>query len=175
MTRAPSGSRFDLHGKSAFLKGAIFVLVMLAWSGVAWGQDSSQQPEQVPPGADQYRESVPTASGPKSSGSGSGNAELPQEVEQVIEEITQQAPRAAPTLKRIARSEQYGAPQERLPDEGGTVGASSPVDTVDTVDAVTSAGTPAVGLLILLGLVAVAGIALALLRHRRTRTPKSST
>ena len=154
------------------MKTAIFVLVMFAWSGVAWGQDSSpQQAEQIPPGADQYRESVPTASGPKSSGSGSGDAALPQEVEQIIEEVTQQAPRAAPTLKRIARSEQYGAPQTHLPDEGGEVGASPPVDAVD---AVTSAGTPALGLLILLGLVAVGGIALALLRQRRTRTRKSS-
>lgn len=78
------------------------------------------------PAVDQYRESVPTAKGPKPTGGGGKGAKLPPAVS---DQIAQQAGQDAEALESIATSPSLGAPAtSRGGDRQRPSGAHEPRD-----------------------------------------------
>jgi hypothetical protein len=143
-------------------------LALLTWSHDALAK--SKPPKvQDQSAVSQYRESIPTSSGPELTGVAvPRKAPLPPLVQAAI---VREAGPATPLLLKVATSSAYGAPQERLPrtsvgSHPGRAGAGS-VLAAGPSRLVTSAGTSRLlGLLFVLAAVSAA-VAIASVRRRR--------
>lgn len=131
---------------------------------------------------EQYRESIPSSEGPTLPGSGKATSTpLP---EQVTREIEQQGGDDAPTLTKIATKSQLGAPTRTIPKQpqigldkrtpGAKSGVRVPVKRVEPKHAVpralaastgrvvaSSGGGHLLGLLILVAVITLGGLAAA--------------
>jgi hypothetical protein len=156
--------------------GAGWVLVWICALGVALlvapaagAQDPAPDETAL---VDQYKETIPTASGPKVSGGGGngGGTPLPPAV---AVELTQAVGKEdADKLKEVATSPEFGAPQVPLhdPNEGGFAPASDPSPASAAVDAF--AGESGGSLLpLLLALVFSTGALFGAAVHRRRKRP----
>jgi hypothetical protein len=123
----------------------------------------------------QYRESIPTPTGPTYLGSGINErvAPLPAKVEQGV---TAQGGNDAPVLKAISTKSAYGAPQKRLPVASAKRTHVVPDRAESVPTAIFSAtgelqvnaqGGRLMGLIGVLGLTTLAAAAIPLLRRRR--------
>jgi hypothetical protein len=94
---------------------AVVVSVALfTWSNDAYA--AQKPPEHPGPSAvDQYRESIPTASGGSYQGSGASTASAHPLPPAVVVRLTHVAAAEAARLVQVATSPQYGAPQWALP------------------------------------------------------------
>jgi hypothetical protein len=94
---------------------AVVVSVALfTWSNDAYAKEKPPKH----PGAssvDQYRESIPTASGPSYAESETSTTSAHPLAPAVVVRLTHVAPHQAARLEQAATSPQYGAPQRRLP------------------------------------------------------------
>jgi hypothetical protein len=139
------------------------VLAALAWTGNALADD---------PLVDQYTEQVPTASGPKGTGSGGGGtggtsytAPLPSSVKTKVES---RGGKDTKLLEAVATSSRYGAPTIRPGLETGDLTASSPGALSAAANAVTD-GSDARLIGLFIALLATAAVMLGAAAGRRGR------
>jgi hypothetical protein len=144
-------------------------LALLTWSHDALAQGKPPKVQDQSAVA-QYRESIPTSSGPELTGAAAvRTAPLPAPVHAAI---AREAGRSAGLLEQVATSSAYGAPQDRLPEtpagaHPGGAGAGSAI-TAAPGRLIASAGrSRLVGLIIVL----VAVTALTAVAARRWRYP----
>ena len=141
------------------LSAAAIFLIFLAAAPSAAAQEPVL-PEEFS-AADQYVESVPTSSGPKSTKevkrkAAKGQQSLPAPVARAVNDLE-------PALKEVATSPDLGAPERRLPDASAET-PSVPSATVSAIDDANGGRLPWLLLALVVSSVAIAGT--AAYRHR---------
>lgn len=144
--------------------GGVLAAILLAAAPAALAQSPFEDAALV----DQYKETVPTASGPKVSGGGSSGGGTPLSPAVVTELRQAVGEKDAKRLEEVATSPRYGAPLH-APDEGGLAAED------DTPGAVSAAVTALAGegggslLPLLLALVFATGTLSGAAVYRRRR------
>ena len=137
--------------------------IALAPSGSAFAADAASGPQDFS-AADQYVESVPSTSGSKRPGDGSGEQPLPRSIQARLGNSASDS-----ALNTIATSEQLGAPQRKL----GKGRDSSPTVPGAAVDALgNGGGGTLVWLLVAVGV--ITALAAGKVGHRLYRDKKAS-
>ena len=145
-------------------------LALLMWShdALAKGRPPKVQDQSA---VAQYRESIPTSSGPELTGTAGARARpLPAPVHATI---SREAGQSAGRLVKVATSSAYGAPQDRLPETSAGAhpegaGVSSPIVAAPGRLIASAGRSRLLGLLVVLVAVS-AGAAVAAARGRRPR------